>query len=126
MLVFSLIAAYELLIRQVRRAAEAGVSARSRRSRGSAGHPAAAVASDPATSDGSGDRAAAAHRGSALREVRLYAWRWAQDNRAEDGSLPPGKEIARSTVGMSGGGDWSSARAWLVSWVRDSDLNARC
>jgi hypothetical protein len=29
------------------------------------------------------------------RDIRLEAWQWAWDNRAEDGSLPPGREIAR-------------------------------
>ena len=27
--------------------------------------------------------------------VQMNAWRWAQDNRADDGSLPTGKEIAK-------------------------------
>ncbi|HEY2505190.1 MAG TPA: hypothetical protein VGI58_01630 [Streptosporangiaceae bacterium] len=27
--------------------------------------------------------------------MQLHAWRWAQDNRARDGSLPSGKDIAR-------------------------------
>ena len=32
---------------------------------------------------------------AAGRDVWLDAWKWAQDNRAEDGSLPSGGEIAR-------------------------------
>jgi len=83
---FSLIAAYELPMRQVRRAAETATSGRrSQRS------PAAAdirisesmIVSSTAT----------ARRRSAGRDVWLAAWRWAQDNRAEDGSLPSGRDI---------------------------------
>jgi hypothetical protein len=37
---------------------------------------------------------AASKRGPAGRDVRLDAWQWAQDNRADDGSLPTGRDIA--------------------------------
>jgi hypothetical protein len=92
---FSLIAAYELLMRQVRRAAEAGTPGL----RGQAGRASAAatgaVASELVTTGQSPDRAVTAPRRAAGRDVWLDAWRWAQDNRAEDGSLPSGGEIAR-------------------------------
>ena len=71
---FSLIAAYELLMRQVRRAAETGAS-RPQRPPG----PAAAGASVPAITGG----AARPKRRTAGRDMRLDAWRWAQDSRGE-------------------------------------------
>src|SRR5690348_10565117 len=74
---FSLIAAYELLMRQVRRAAENAASGpRPRRSPGPAEIAAVAGSSDPATTSG----AAAPGRRTAGRDVRLDAWRWARDN----------------------------------------------
>ncbi len=91
---FSLIAAYELLMRQVRRAAEAGLSGGPGPLPGSSVRRAAAAGTG-AAGDGSGDRMVCAARGAAGREVRLDAWRWALENRAEDGSLPAGREIAR-------------------------------
>jgi hypothetical protein len=83
---FSLIAAYELLMRQVRRAADtAACRQRPRRS----------VSPAPA-----GVRASAATIGvgtakpmTAGRDVRLAAWRWAQEHRSEEGSLPSGRDI---------------------------------
>jgi hypothetical protein len=82
---FSMIAAYELLMRQVRRAAEATPSRlRSGRDRSPAA-TAAAIASR---------QHPRALRGAA-GQMQLHAWRWAQDNRAYDGSLPSGKDIAQ-------------------------------
>jgi len=87
---FALIASYELLMRQVRRAAETAASGRrSRRSPVLAARAAAASASNRVTTSGP----ATHRRRAAGRDVRLDAWRWAQDNRAEDGSLPSGKDI---------------------------------
>ena len=91
---FSLIAAYELLMRQVRHAVETSSPMRSVRRAvpvpgalpeadcrtASTGRPAAGSAAPPRSTSGRG--------------VRLEAWRWAQANRAENGSLPPGKDIA--------------------------------
>jgi hypothetical protein len=92
---FALIAPYELLMRQVRRAATA--SARKpwlqiSRKEGRDGnvqrarhHP-----SGPGPhiegSDG---------QGGASRDLQRQAWQWALANRAGDGSLPSGREIAR-------------------------------
>ncbi len=70
---FALIASYELLIRQVRRAAEVGTSRE--RSGGVRGRPGSA---------------SSAGRG---REAQLLAWQWAMANRAGDGSLPSGRDI---------------------------------
>jgi Protein of unknown function (DUF2637) len=80
---FALIAAYELLMRQVRRSAEGDsrLQERSSDSQHSVG-PAAAL-------DRSGGPAA---RG---RDLQRQAWQWAQANRTADGSLPSGREIAR-------------------------------
>jgi Protein of unknown function (DUF2637) len=87
---FSLIAAYELLMRQVRRAAEGSASRRLPRRAPSP--PATAVAGPaiviPSRRHPGGQRGVAG-------QLQLNAWRWAQDNRADDGSLPSGKDIAR-------------------------------
>jgi hypothetical protein len=93
---FALIAFYELLMRQVRRAADAGTSRRwSGGPSGSAVSAAAGVASDEATARPSAVRSVGARARTAGREVRIEAWHWAQDKGAHDGSLPPGREIAR-------------------------------
>ena len=87
---FSLIAAYELLMRQVRRAAESGTSGRRpSRSPSSAPSAVAAIAREPGTRRAT----APPQRTLTGQEVRLDAWRWAQGNRAQDGSLPSGKDI---------------------------------
>jgi hypothetical protein len=83
---FSLIAAYELLMRQVRRVAEA--TGTERRSKRSSVAPEARAGERPAVT-----RAVTARHMSAGREVRQTAWRWAQDNRTDDGSLPSGRDI---------------------------------
>jgi hypothetical protein len=88
---FSLIAAYELLMRQVRRAAE---TATSRPERKRSPRPAAGTVVARATERTTTSRTAASRRGKAGRDVRLDAWQWAQDNRAGDGSLPTGRDIA--------------------------------
>jgi len=87
---FSLIAAYELLMRQVRRAAETAASGRHvAKSHGSTAAGATASARKSVTRT-----ATATSRGrSAGSDMRLDAWRWAKDNRAEDGSLPSGRDI---------------------------------
>jgi hypothetical protein len=86
---FSLIAAYELLMRQVRRAADGGESqeARSR----SHTRPQGAPLNDQAGSQPPASRGAA----SCGREVRVVAWQWAMANRSGDGSLPSGRDIGR-------------------------------
>jgi Protein of unknown function (DUF2637) len=92
---FSLIAAYELLMRQVRRAAEASTSRPRRQSGRPAATATAAVAAESAATSRRADRAVATPRRPGGREVWLDAWKWAQDNRAGDGALPSGGEIAR-------------------------------
>jgi hypothetical protein len=94
---FSLIAAYELLMRQVRRAAEASTSRPRRQLSRSAATAtaAAAVAAESAATSRRAGRAVATPPGPTGREVWLEAWKWAQANRAEDGSLPSGGDIAR-------------------------------
>jgi hypothetical protein len=87
---FSLIAAYELLMRQVRRAADTfGFRLRLRRSAG----PATGGATGNAGELVAASRAAPPSRRTAGQEVQMEAWRWAQGNRADDGSLPSGRVI---------------------------------
>jgi hypothetical protein len=96
---FALIAAYELLMRQVRRSAAASSTARlgmpgpqiSRRQvpdanrSGSRHH--SSRPSPPSEAPGG--------QGGASRDLRWQAWQWALAHRAGDGSLPSGREIAR-------------------------------
>ena len=87
---FSLIAAYELLMRQVRRVTELPApEGLTRKSPGPAAKAATARASGPVTTGGA---VAPEHR-TAGRDVQREAWRWAQGNRAEDGSLPSDRDI---------------------------------
>jgi hypothetical protein len=86
---FALIAAYELLMRQVRCAADASKSSRPARSPRRVTHAASSGAADPAT----GPRLELSRRGVG-RELQLRAWQWALANRSGDGSLPSGREIA--------------------------------
>jgi Protein of unknown function (DUF2637) len=87
---FALIASYELLMRQVRRVAEAVAHGRPRRPQGPGPITAVAVVGQPVRTSG----VTAFDRRTVGREVRLDAWRWAQDNRTVDGSLPTGSDIA--------------------------------
>jgi hypothetical protein len=90
----ALIAAYELLMRQVRRAADAGTSPRpARRSRRRVTDTAPPGDADPAAGRRAGGSAGPVQRGAG-RELQLRAWQWALANRAGDGSLPSGREIA--------------------------------
>jgi hypothetical protein len=72
---FALIGSYELLMRQMRRAAEAGKSRQ--RSCGVRSRP---------------EGAQSAGRG---REAQLLAWQWALANQSGDGALPSGRDIGR-------------------------------
>jgi hypothetical protein len=94
---FALIGAYELLMRQVRRGAvgrsqapHAKPTLQSSRREGGIGampRPQRPAASDPVRG---GKRA-----GGVGRDLQRQAWLWALANRAEDGSVPSGREIAR-------------------------------
>ena len=92
---FALIGAYEMLMRQVRRAASSSrVNRRPLRRRG-----VVSDAQSPWTQSSLTQRhrpvGAVACRPGKGRELQLEAWQWAQANRASDGSLPSGKAIAR-------------------------------
>jgi hypothetical protein len=87
---FALIAAYELLMRQVRCAADGSKSSRPGRSPRRVTDAASSGAADPAA----GPRPGSSRR-DAGRELQLLAWQWALANRTGDGSLPSGREIAR-------------------------------
>jgi len=88
---FALICSYELLMRHVRRSAPplkpAGNPARST----------AAIPAKPAAHRASASKSA--DRTGSLRSSSLNlqreAWRWAQNRRTADGSLPSGREIAQ-------------------------------
>lgn len=82
--------AYELLMRQIRHAAENAVSVR--RSRRSLGPSTSAVAARAGASVGKSG-AVAPGRNAVGRDVWLDAWQWAQNNQTEDGSLPSGRDI---------------------------------
>jgi hypothetical protein len=96
---FALIGAYELLMRQVRRSASAGGRAHHRKP--------GPQASGQQHRDTNGQRPRHGSPGqaphsegigghcSASQDLRLQAWRWGLANRAGDGSLPSGREIAR-------------------------------
>jgi hypothetical protein len=93
---FALIAAYELLMRQVRRSAVPSGKAPQRRSqiarqegrdRG-VRRPRGRSAEPGLVGDVPGSR------NSAGGDLRWQAWQWALANRAGDGSLPSGREIA--------------------------------
>ena len=98
---FSLIAAYELLMRQVRRAAELAVwrqrpAARTEPPERQSHQARNSVAADRdlSTMTNSAECAVPPTRDLGKREAQAEAWRWATSNRNEDGSLPAGKEIA--------------------------------
>jgi hypothetical protein len=89
---FSLIAAYELLMRQVRCAAEASSSGQ--RSRPALSPATTAVAGTAAVSR---SRERPTPQRAAAGQVQLNARRWAQDNRVGDGSpLGQGHRAVRS------------------------------
>jgi hypothetical protein len=85
---FALIASYELLMRQVRRAADATAARRPRPLARPAVGPPPTAGSEPAAR-----RPATARHGDAGLQMQVQAWRWALANRADDGSLPSGKDI---------------------------------
>jgi Protein of unknown function (DUF2637) len=87
---FSLIAAYELLMRQVRRAAETTTVDRPGRA---TARPAGATV--PTLDCKPARPAGRTHRALAGRSLQGDAWLWAQEHKAEDGSLPSGADIAR-------------------------------
>lgn len=95
---FALIGSYEMLMRQVRRSAKGGEAwvrspGASHVRRAADAVPAAKAMPAPTgprrLTEGSG------HREAAGRDLQRQAWQWAQGNRAADGSLPSGREIAR-------------------------------
>jgi Protein of unknown function (DUF2637) len=92
---FALIAAYELLMRQVRRAAEKGAPGRRRRSATRLSEPDQSAAGEPIPSSASALRAAPGRRATTRRALQADAWQWAQDRMAGGGSMPSGAEIAR-------------------------------
>jgi hypothetical protein len=76
---FALIAAYELLMRQVRRSATRLTGPR---------EPL------PRQAESEVPRVSVASSGRTGRDLQRVAWQWAQANRSGDGALPSGREIA--------------------------------
>lgn len=96
---FALIGAYEMLMRQIRRSAVTRARPRSRELVPHASSPEANDANvrrSRARRPGRGGREQdVAGLGGAGPELQRQAWQWALAHRAEDGSLPSGREIAR-------------------------------
>ena len=96
---FALIGAYELLMRQVRVSAAGRAGARERLPQPQLAGPAGSVPAGAAP----GGLAVTRRRSDpgpgngrlVGRGLRREAWQWAEANRAGDGSLPSGREIAR-------------------------------
>jgi hypothetical protein len=86
---FALIASYELLMRQVRRATEAGPSRW-----GSGGVRSGPLGGSPAGHAGERSVGSGGPAGRG-REAQVLAWQWALANRSDDGSLPSGRDIGR-------------------------------
>jgi uncharacterized protein DUF2637 len=93
---FALIGSYELLMRQVRRAAGSIRVGRPAVRRHSSVSNAYCVNSQSSVRQQRRDAlGAAVLRAGGGWKLQLQAWQWAQANRAGDGSLPSGKAIAR-------------------------------
>ena len=86
---FALTSSFELLTRQVRRSAPSGDGQAPRGAGGVQGRAAGLGVRDAAPCTGRGNEPASS------RELQRQAWRWALANRAGDGRLPAGREIAR-------------------------------
>ena len=88
---FALIASYELLMRQVRRAADA--SAPRQRSSRSRRRPESASLAGRADDRRRGDE----HEKPVApgKDAQVLAWQWALANRSGDGALPSGRDIGR-------------------------------
>jgi Protein of unknown function (DUF2637) len=94
---FALIAAYELLMRQVRRSAAADGKAQHSKPGPQTSRPDDRGEVHPLSRQPSGPRRhidGPGGQGGAGRDLRRQAWQWALANRAGDGSLPSGSEIA--------------------------------
>jgi len=93
---FALTASYELLTRQVRRSA-ATRDVQADQSRELQPAPSRAVGGPvmALTRVQSGSRPDLGNRSAPGRDLQRQAWQWALANRASDGSLPSGSQIAR-------------------------------
>jgi hypothetical protein len=89
---FALIAAYELLMRQVRRSAAVGGKPQHAKPGPQITRPKGPGQSEHVPRR---QRQGPGAQGGASRDLQRQAWQWAVDNRAGDGSLPSGREIAR-------------------------------
>lgn len=94
---FALTASYELLMRQVRRAARAAPVAGAEPAGRQAGTPDGALPRPGPGAGGpvAGDAPVTGGGVPGRRVLQRRAWQWAQANRRADGSLPAGAEVAR-------------------------------
>jgi hypothetical protein len=95
---FALIAAYELLMRQVRRSAASRTPQRRKPGPQTSGREGSdeslqRLRRHPSTLRRHGEGPGG--KGGASRDLRWQAWQWALAHRTEDGALPSGREIAR-------------------------------
>jgi len=115
---FALIGSNEMLMRQVRRSAampsrpQKSSSVRHIRARSGSSKP---VLAPRAMAKGRRRRADGSGRIVAGRDLRRLAWQWPQANRAPDGSLPSGKDIASQFGRHERWGGSSSDQARRVS-----------
>jgi len=95
---FALIAAYELLMRQVRRSASDSGTLQHSKPGPQPSRPDSRDAAvqhlrqQPSALSRDGERSGGP--GGASRDLRRQAWQWALAHRSGDGSLPSGREIA--------------------------------
>jgi hypothetical protein len=90
---FALIGSYELLMRQIRRAADSSKPPRPRAAVGARAAGAIGPATPARAARTDTDRARFAGNGVG-RDLQLQAWQWALARQALKGSLPSGKDIA--------------------------------
>jgi hypothetical protein len=93
---FALIAAYELLMRQVRRSAATSGKVPLRRPQigRQEGREGIVQCSRDRSAEPGAHGEMPGRRGIASRDLQCQAWQWALANRADDGSLPSGRQIA--------------------------------
>jgi hypothetical protein len=95
---FALIAAYELLMRQIRRSAAAGGKPEDAKAGRRISRPEGRdenvehLGRHPSSPNRHGERSGGPGAG---RDLQRQAWQWAQAKCAQDGSLPTGRAIAR-------------------------------
>ncbi|WP_405087594.1 DUF2637 domain-containing protein [Microbispora sp. NBC_01389] len=134
----ALIGSYELLMSQIRR--YTGEQAKAQDLPASCSEPAARADADPVERQGDQGEGAelTLDRSENGRTLQREAWRWAQQNRQEDGDLPSGVAIARAfarsprwgrlvkNAGLAGEFTWAQrcapAEGRSIQWADDHGL----